>query len=50
LYSYKFEGTGVRTQFCTDINGFILYVSSSKYSDCLAFDGGYYYYIERFIE
>lgn len=71
LYSYKLEGTGVRTQFCSDVNGFILYVSPSKYCkdncdgdmflkmklekkisvyDCLAFDGGYYHYIRKFIE
>lgn len=71
LYSYKHEGTGIRTQFCSDVNGFILYVSPSKYCkdncdgdmflkmklekkissyDCLAFDGGYYHYINKFIE
>lgn len=31
LYSYKLEKSGVRTQFCSDINGFILFVSPSMY-------------------
>jgi hypothetical protein len=71
LYSYKLDRSGVRTQVCCDVNGFVIYVSSSRFCkdnadgqmflkmklekkidtcDCIAFDGGYYYYIYEFIE
>ncbi|KAI7863126.1 hypothetical protein BDF14DRAFT_1703582, partial [Spinellus fusiger] len=50
LYSFKFRDSGLRTQVITDINDMVVIILPSKYSDCLAFDGGYNYYIEDFIE
>jgi hypothetical protein len=49
FYSYKFKNSGLRTQVIYDINEFAIYISKSK--PCKNYnDGGYYYYIEKFIE
>ncbi|EIE77035.1 hypothetical protein RO3G_01739 [Rhizopus delemar RA 99-880] len=48
MYSYKFKKSGVRTQIICDMNEIVLFVSN-KY-DCIAFDGGYNYYVEEFLE
>ncbi|KAI7851374.1 hypothetical protein BDC45DRAFT_419889, partial [Circinella umbellata] len=53
FYSYKFKKSGLRTQVVCDVNEFAIYISEKNKlneNDCLAFDGGYYYYFEKFIE
>ncbi|KAI7867299.1 hypothetical protein BDF14DRAFT_1703498, partial [Spinellus fusiger] len=48
LYSFKFKNSGVRTQVKTDINDIVVTIINK--ADCLAFDSGYNYYIEDFLE
>ncbi|KAI9484329.1 hypothetical protein BDB00DRAFT_751307, partial [Zychaea mexicana] len=51
FYSYKFKNSGLRTQVIYDINEFAVNLENKlNENDCIAFDGGYYYYIEKFIE